>query len=200
MRVLLAVASRHGATREIADRIATELAGEGHVVDVVDPVDVDDLGPYDAVVLGSAVYTGHWLPEARVFARRFGSELAGRPLWLFSSGLATAPSAATSAPAQLRELLARSGARGHESFAGRLDLAALSRAERAIIAAARAPEGDQRDMGAVASWARRVGAELAADDADVADDADAADLAAPRPGLGSSPVTPLARPAPLPTG
>ncbi|WNB86227.1 flavodoxin domain-containing protein [Cellulomonas sp. ATA003] len=162
MRVLLAVASRHGATREIACRVAAELGEMGVFVDVLDPVRVEGVEPYDAVVLGSAVYTGHWLPEARAFARRFEDDLARRPLWLFSSGLATTPAAAANSPAQMRELISRTGARGHRAFAGRLDLTMLSRTERAVIAAARARQGDHRDMEAVARWARGIGAELTA--------------------------------------
>jgi hypothetical protein len=42
--------------------------------------------PYDAVVLGSAVYAGHWLKPARALADRCAAALRARPVWLFSSG------------------------------------------------------------------------------------------------------------------
>ncbi|MGO9754854.1 MAG: flavodoxin domain-containing protein [Solirubrobacteraceae bacterium] len=44
------------------------------------------LEPYDAVVLGSAVYAKHWRGDARHFLRHLGGELARRPFWVFSSG------------------------------------------------------------------------------------------------------------------
>ena len=55
MHVLVAVASRHGSTREIADAIAQELRMQGVDADVRHVEDVPDLNSYDAVVLGSAI-------------------------------------------------------------------------------------------------------------------------------------------------
>ena len=48
--------------------------------------EVMSLEDWDAVVLGSAIYAAHWQKDARRFASRFRTELAARPLWLFSSG------------------------------------------------------------------------------------------------------------------
>jgi menaquinone-dependent protoporphyrinogen oxidase len=86
MRILVTYASRHGATRGIAERIAQTLEhSDLHVT--LAPVDggahVDD---YDAFVIGSAAYMGRWLKEATDFVRRHQSVLASRPVWLFSSG------------------------------------------------------------------------------------------------------------------
>ena len=49
MRVLVAAASRHGATAEIAETIGGALSGQGAQADVVDIDDVHGLGDYDAV-------------------------------------------------------------------------------------------------------------------------------------------------------
>ena len=162
MRVLVTVASRHGGTREIGYRIAAELEARGLAVDVVDPDDVASIEGFDAVVLGSAVYSGHWLPAARQFAERFESELSGRPVWLLSSGLATAPAAAANSPAETQAMLTATGARGHRAFGGRLDVSTLDVAERAIIAGAQGKEGDHRDMVAVAQWSARIADALTA--------------------------------------
>ena len=86
MKVLVAFASRHGATKGIAERIATTLEHDGfdvtlRSVDTVGPIDA-----FDAVVIGSAAYLGGWLSEATTFVRRNRKGLASRPLWLFSSG------------------------------------------------------------------------------------------------------------------
>lgn len=161
MRVLVTVASRHGGTHEIGTRVVAELTSHGHEVDLLAPAEVTSIDEYDAVVLGSAVYTAHWLPEAREFATRFAAELPERRVWLFSSGLATAPAAAANSPAETQEMIAATGARGHRAFGGRLDRGDLSLAERAIIAAARGKEGDHRDMAAVVSWAADIAADLA---------------------------------------
>jgi len=65
MKVLVAVASRHHATREIAEVIADELKASGLEVDLRDAEAVPEVGGYEAVILGSAVYTGGWLAAAR---------------------------------------------------------------------------------------------------------------------------------------
>jgi len=153
MRVLVAVASRHGGTWGIGERVADVLRGRGHAVDLREPEDVLDAQGFDALVLGSAVYTGHWLPAARDLAARV--EAAGTPplVWLFSSGLATQPAAAANSPHEVAGLAAALRARGHRSFRGRLDMAALSFTERALIAGARARAGDHRNFELVAQWA-----------------------------------------------
>jgi menaquinone-dependent protoporphyrinogen oxidase len=60
MTVLVAAASRHGATDEITERIGADLAGRGIDVDVRKLENVDDPCGYDACVLGSGIYLGTW--------------------------------------------------------------------------------------------------------------------------------------------
>lgn len=163
MRVLVAVASRHGGTREIGSVIAEALTAAGHEVDELDPADVALIDSYDAVVLGSAVYNGRWLPEARELAERAATPLSRRPVWLFSSGLATQPASIANSPTEMRDLRERVAARAHRSFAGRLDRSVLSFAERTIIAAARGREGDHRDLAAVRAWGESIAQELGAE-------------------------------------
>jgi menaquinone-dependent protoporphyrinogen oxidase len=86
MKVLVTVASRHQATRGIAEMIAEELKTSGLDVDLYDAADVPDLGAYEAVILGSAVYTGGWLPAARHLVDFQEPALRKVPVWLFSSG------------------------------------------------------------------------------------------------------------------
>jgi len=86
MMVLVAYASRHRATRGIAERIAGRLEQRGLEV-VVRPVEtVDAIDEYDAFVIGSAAYATHWIRDAARFVRRNIAVLASRPVWLFSSG------------------------------------------------------------------------------------------------------------------
>jgi len=84
--VLVAVASKHGATQEIAEAIGRVLAERGVGADVMRVDDVTDATGYEAVVLGSAVYMGNWLEPARRFVEDHADELAAQPTWLFSSG------------------------------------------------------------------------------------------------------------------
>lgn len=84
--VLVAYATRRGSTKEIAEWVGDALREAGHTVDVRPAGDVRDIVGYDAVVLGSALYMQRWCRDARWFARRHRRALAGRPVWLFSSG------------------------------------------------------------------------------------------------------------------
>ncbi|WP_409332750.1 flavodoxin domain-containing protein [Trujillonella humicola] len=162
VRVLVAVASRHGATREIAAALARDLAATGRIAATAVPVENrPDPSRFDAVVLGSAVYGGSWLPAAREFATAHAGVLRSRPLWLFSSGPigpAPFPDAEPYDAATLRDLL---GPRGHRVLPGRLEPGLLSFAERAVATAMRAPAGDSRDWALVRSWAAEIAAEIA---------------------------------------
>jgi len=78
MRVLVAYASRYGSTRGIAERIAERLQAAGQQAEARPVQGIHDLAGYDAVVVGSAVFAGHWMAEASEFVRRNPGG-AGRP-------------------------------------------------------------------------------------------------------------------------
>lgn len=162
MTILVAYASKHGATKGIAERIAQTLRDRGSETDVV-PIDgVEHLGTYDAAVLGSAVYYGSWMKEAVEFVRRNRVVLSERPVWLFSSGpLGTEVHDTEEQPEELSELQAAIGARGHRLFFGALDPHTLSFPERMVVKAVRAPQGDFRDWDAIAAWATEIAGTLA---------------------------------------
>jgi len=160
MLVLVAVASRHGSTLEIAEQIGDVLRGAGLGCDVRLAGEVTSLEGYDAVVVGSAVYTGRWLADARELVDSHVAELAERPVWLFSSGLADAPAKSSNRPAETADRMRLTLAVGHRHFPGRLDLDVLNFSERAIIAAARGKQGDRRDMAEVRAWAGSIAAHL----------------------------------------
>ena len=66
-KILIAYASACGSTGEVAEAIGQELCSAGAAVDVRLAKRVSDLGPYRAVVVGSAIRMGRWLPEAVKF-------------------------------------------------------------------------------------------------------------------------------------
>lgn len=162
MKVLVASASRHEATSGIAAAIADALRGAGLEVDDRDLLEVHDLEPYDAVILGSAVYAGEWLPAANEFVQRFEAALRRKPIWLFSSGPIGDPPLPTEEPKAVDRLMARLQPRGHETFAGRLEREHLGFLERSIARVMHAPFGDYRDWPAIRAWARSIALELAA--------------------------------------
>ena len=159
--VLVAVASRHGATREIAEAVGASLRRSGLEATVIDldeapdrPIDVAD---HDAVVLGSAIYMGRWRRSARDFVEAHRSALAARPLWLFSSGpLGDPPEPAEDHAVELDDLIADLMPYEHRIFTGRLDRAALGVREKAVVRIVKAPEGDFRDWDEIFDWARSI--------------------------------------------
>lgn len=150
-RILVSAGSKHGSTREISERIGAVLAGMGHDVDVVDPDRVEDLDGYEAVVLGSAVYAGRWMPAAIDLAHRIAD--SGIATWLFSSGPVGDPPKPEEDPVDVADIYESTAAREHRVFAGKIDKSKLGFGERAIVVAVRAPEGDFRDWDQITEWA-----------------------------------------------
>jgi menaquinone-dependent protoporphyrinogen oxidase len=162
IRVLVTAASRHGATAEIAGVIAEQLAAAGHDVDVQEPDSVHDLDSVDAVVLGSAVYLGHWLKPARELVTRLGPDLARRPVWMFSSGPVGDPPKPSDDPVDAAAAVAATGAREHRVFAGHVNRDQLGLAERAMVRTFHASVGDFRDWDEIKGWARDIDGQLGA--------------------------------------
>ena len=145
MHVLVTAASRHDATREIAEAIAAGLAQRGVNADAHPLADVTSLEPYEAAVVGSA--------------------LVRMPVWLFSSGPLGPPGQQVPEgdPTDLPHMLALTGAREHRVFAGRLERSRLGLAERAAVRAVRAVEQDSRDWSEIDGFAAEIAAVLTAD-------------------------------------
>jgi len=174
MKVLIAYASKYGATREIAERLADRIRAAGLEAQAQPVTTVSDLSAYDAVVIGSAAYIGHWQKETTEFVQSNSAVLAGRPTWLFSSGpLGNEPTNApgldqrgAAEPKEIAELRATISPRDHRVFFGALDPAKLGFRDRAIriLPAGRAllPEGDFRDWQDVNAWADSIAGDLAA--------------------------------------
>ena len=160
MNVLVTVASRHGSATEVGQQIAQTLEAGGHRVEICTPDEVADLDPYDAVIVGSAVYIGRWLEPARRFVERHEEGLRERPVWLFSVGPLGEPPQPVDEPVELPAIADRLGARDRQVFAGKLG-AHLGLGERAIVRMVKAPRGDFRDWHAIDGWASRIAMELA---------------------------------------
>ncbi len=163
-RVLVVAASRHGSTAEIASALARALDEyDAGLAAVGMPVEQrPDPAPFDAVVLGSAVYAGRWLEHAREYATAHTDVLRRRPVWLFSSGPIGEPPFPQDEPSDVAPLMHLIAARGHVVFPGHLDTSRLSFEERSMVTAMRAPLGDFRDWDAVRAWGAEIAGQLLA--------------------------------------
>jgi menaquinone-dependent protoporphyrinogen oxidase len=166
-KVLVSAASGHGATTEIARAITEALTAHGFATTMIPPAQVSSIEDFDAVILGSAVYVGHWLDPARDLVTRFRDALAARPVWLFSSGPVGDPArklvqAMGKDPVDIAEIRAATHARDHRMFAGKLDPKALSRTQRASLLVFRGLRGDFRDWAEIRRWADGIAEQLAA--------------------------------------
>jgi len=174
VKVLVAYASKHGSTRGIADFIGEKLRQRGAVVDVLEFGKVENPEDYDAYVIGSALYFGHWMKEARRFVERSRHTISTKPVWLFSSGPTGKKmqdvkgrnllDPAVSGPFELDELRREFHPKNHRIFFGTLDgdkMGFFYRQFRKSETVRRAmQEGDFRDWNEIGGWADGIGAEL----------------------------------------
>lgn len=160
-KVLVAYATKYGATAEIAEAIGKALRAEGVAVDILPAEKVRDLSPYGAVVLGSAVYVGKWQKEASGFLESNEQALAQRLTWLFSSGPTgegdpVALMDGWQFPEDLKPIADRIQPREIVVFHGNIDPDKLNFVFKTIINKIGAPKGDFRDWESIDSWARGI--------------------------------------------
>lgn len=165
IRVLVAYATKYGATAEIAEKIRQVIFQAGMQTDVLPADRVSDLAPYKAIVLGSAVYVGQWRKEAVAFLEANEKAMAKMPVWFFSSG-----PTGEGDPVQLMQgwrfpeaqqpIANRIQPRDTAFFHGVLDMKKVNLAERLVIKSLKAPVGDFRDWDAITSWAATIASAL----------------------------------------
>jgi menaquinone-dependent protoporphyrinogen oxidase len=166
MTILVTAASQQGATIGIAEAIGRTLRARGLETTVGPPDETVDVTAYDAFVIGSAVYAGHWLEPATEFVRRFAPTLSERPVWLFSSGPVGDPrrklvQKMTADPVELPQLLALTNACEHRIFAGKLLGNGLPGLQRLSLLVFRNMEGDWREWATIERWADEIADRLA---------------------------------------
>ncbi|HSR30253.1 MAG TPA: flavodoxin domain-containing protein [Anaerolineae bacterium] len=164
-QVLVAYASKYGATQEIAEKIAEVLRQAGLPTKVNRADRIGDLAVYSAVVLGSAVYIGQWRKEAAKFLRANEAALAEKPVWLFSSGPTGEGDPVELMqgwrfPGKLQPIADRIGPRDIAAFHGEVDVSKLNFLEKWMIKNVNSPVGDYRDWEAISAWAKAIAEDL----------------------------------------
>lgn len=168
--ILVTYATRAGSTAGVAEAIARTLKEGGAAVEVLPVAEVTDLAPYRAIVVGSAIQGGAWLPEALDFLRAQRAALAGKPVATFTVCMTMAMKneqarqhvADWTAPVRALVSPVREG-----YFAGVLDLnkvpSLANRLKfRISILLGVWSAGDNRDWAAIRAWAEDLRPVLAA--------------------------------------
>jgi menaquinone-dependent protoporphyrinogen oxidase len=170
LRILVAFASKHRSTAGIARFIGEKLRSHGFEVDILDVKDVPNLGIYNAFVVGSAVYMGHWMKEAKEFLSKNKVELSAKPLWLFSSGPTgkdrknakgqDLQDPKVSGPIELDKIEQGLIVKEHRIFFGAFDPRNLDLFSRQFFKSAyirnATPIGDFRDWKEIEEWANNI--------------------------------------------
>ena len=158
-RVLIAYASRYGSTGEIAEVIGKELTARGKWVDVRLMEHVYSVYGYQAVIAGSAVHRGEWLPEAHEFVKRQQQALAGLPNAFFTVHMLNIGDDAvsqTNRAAYLDSIRKIFTPQEEVYFAGKIGFARMSFVDRMIAKSMQAIDDDQRKWTQIREWGKSV--------------------------------------------
>ena len=155
-KILVAYASRCGSTGEVAEDIGQVLCEAGAAVDVRLAKDVTDVSPYRAVIVGSGIRMGRWLPEAVKFVETYREPLSRVPVAYFLTCLTlmddTEENRRTAAAYldPVREIVQPADV---GIFAGTMDYSKLPFLFRLMMKGMGSPEGDFRDWEVIRAWA-----------------------------------------------
>lgn len=166
MRILVAYASAHGSTKEVAQFIGRVLSTYNADVTVANVVDVKSVEGYDAYVLGSAIHASLWLQEMCTFFDRFELQLAEKPMYFFITCIRALEEDGKKHALQYYfdyKLLEEYQVQEFAVFTGKLDTREITRQEQWFLAAnydGKLMPGnlhhDYRDWKAIAVWANNI--------------------------------------------
>lgn len=159
LKILVTYASRAGSTQGVAQAIAEELVKRDAIVDMRFILDVNDVSAYQAVIVGSAVRSGQWLPEAVRFVKIHQRQLRKRPVAYFAVGITLYDQKQESRDkilAALKPVCEWVEPVDIGLFAGAMRSRRLKFLGRLLVKFLRVPEGDYRDFPAIRAWAERV--------------------------------------------
>lgn len=170
MKVLIAYATAHGSTAEVAQRMGEILQENDLTVDVENVVNIKSVAGYDAYIIGTAIHSGNWLNEAHKFIIDFADELAEKPTYCWVTCIRVLESHGYDwvlnnyMPPWLLKTL---NVQELTAFAGKLDLDEVSMDEEWALAlkydgqrSARDHDGDFRDWNLIRDWTENVAQKL----------------------------------------
>ncbi len=158
-RILVTYATRAGSTAEVAAAIGKTLNKRGFAVDVKSVKDQPELKDYQAILMGSAIRMGNWLPEAVAYVKDNQESLKKLPFATFSihlQNLGDDELSLLNRQAYLNAVRTLVKPLDEGYFAGNMDLSKLSFADRLITKMVKAETGDQRDWDKINTWATTV--------------------------------------------
>jgi len=158
-RVLIAYATKYGTTKEIAEEIQDVLAENGIESDLINVMETGIIDSYDAVILGSPVYMGKMLVEAREFCTQYRPYLTDKWLAIFVDGISYCPPENTDTSpliAAIDEMHEYVRPVMKKGFTGAFSPVNLSEADAQIADMVNPPIGDFRDHEDIRTWAREV--------------------------------------------
>jgi menaquinone-dependent protoporphyrinogen oxidase len=163
--VLVLHASKHGATRQIAEQIWRTLRDAGLHAELRAVEEAPDPARYQAVVLGTAIYIGQWRAEAADWLKQHQATLSRMPLWIFASGPTGEGDPAELlkgqvVPPKMQALMQVLKPREIRLFHGVLRPEEMNVLERMAIKMVKAPLGDFRDWTAIEHWAADIAGDL----------------------------------------
>jgi menaquinone-dependent protoporphyrinogen oxidase len=161
-KILVAYASQAGSTAGVADMIGQTLSTNGSSVDVRPISEINNLDLYQAVILGSAIHSGAWLPEARAFVQQYQGSLSQIPTAIFQVCMMMATDSENykkMTTEWLNPVAEQIHPIAKQSFAGAMLLNQYPKISeklglRVFLASIKLKQGDYRDWDAIRAWAK----------------------------------------------
>ncbi len=170
MKILVAYATTHGSTAEIAKFIGQILAEHDAQVTVEAVENITSVTDYDAFVIGTPIYGGMWLTQMSHFLDTFEAELARKPVYFWISCIRVLEQDGYQHALDNyihKPTLEKIGVKTVAVFAGKLKLDAIDWNERWTLSAKYdgsvlpgTRDDDFRDWNAIRAWASKVRDEL----------------------------------------
>ncbi len=158
-KILVTYATKWGSTEEIAKDVAAALRSAGAACDIRPAYEVESIEGYRAVVLGSPIYYGSPLSEARAFIIDHREALAKVPKALFFVSLGMArptPKAVEKIVKQTKSFVERVRPVHVGLFAGAVDYSNFGFLMRAVLKIIGIPQGDFRKPEVVKKWVQDI--------------------------------------------